>query len=103
MSPIRLTPGQAAQFQRPRLPGGASLADAPPPPGRAPCHPIKADAPRVPTVLLSVTVTPRGNPLLGPTTWEIVARYNDGSVTTAVESQAEAERIKTEIEREGKA
>jgi len=98
MTPLRLTPAQASRLQRRSPSVGEPLAVSQS--GRAPRHPVLVDAPRVPTVLLSVTVTPRDNHLLGPTTWEIVARYNDGAVTTAVPTQEEAERIKAEIERE---
>ncbi len=97
MTPVRLTPAQAAQLQRQRL-----ASDKPPEPakpGRAPRHPVLADKPREPTRLLSFTITPPSTAHeFGGQFWHIKAVYNDGSWSMAVESAAEAQRIKTEME-----
>ncbi len=98
MTPVRLTPAQAAQLQRKR-----PASDAPPETakrGRAPRPLVPADKPREPSRLLKFTITPPSmTHEFGGQFWHIKAVYNDGSWSMAVESEEEAQRIKAEIEK----
>ncbi len=94
MSPVRLTPAQAAQLQRRRAPsdGAPEAAKL----GRAPRHPILADTPREPSRLLSVTVTA---PRQDGGGWTVTAEYNDGRVSVSVPTKKEADELKAGVER----
>ena len=92
MSPIRVTPTQAAAMQRHLTPN--ERRDEPKP-KRAKHVPILADKPPEPTVLLSVAIEPPGVP---GDFWTVVAEYSNGSTTMSSESEEAANEWKAEIE-----
>jgi len=88
MSPIRVTPAQAAAMQHKGI-------KEPPKLKRAKHVPIRADKPPESTVLLSVAIEPPGVP---GDFWTVVAEYSNGSTTMSSESEEAAKEWKAEIE-----
>ena len=96
MSPIRVTPAQAAAMQRRLTPAMQHKGiEEPPKPKRAKHVPILADKPPEPTILLSVAIEPPGVP---GGFWMVVAEYNNGSTTMSSESEEAANEWKAKIE-----
>ena len=96
MSPVRVTPDQAAQLQRRRKHPDTGVDDTPvnTKPGRPERHPVLATECRKPTVLLSVDIKA---PRVEGGCWTVKASYSDGHTTLGACSQEEAEKWKRYI------